>query len=160
MSTMPLSRASLKLDLAAEVLRCGGTVRLRAWGASMLPSIWPGDRLTIESANLEQVVPGDIVVILQESRFIIHRFVRMEEHSDRTTCLTRCDAMPHDDPSRSASTLLGRVTSICRAKRTFSPSRQVSSIARVFAWLFCHWDRFRSVYLRAHAFFYGLDQEA
>lgn len=160
MSTMPLSRASLKVDLAAEVLRRGGIIRLRAWGASMLPSIWPGDWLTIESATFEQVAPGDIVAILQESRFIIHRLIRVEEHSDRTACLTRGDAVPHDDPSISASTLVGRVTSICRATRAFSPSRQVSSSARVFAWLFCHWDQFRSVYLRAHAFVYGWDQEA
>ena len=152
--------ASLKIDLAAEVLLGGGTIRLRAWGASMLPSIWPGDLLTIESAAAEPAVPGDIVVILQESRFVIHRLIRMEEYSDRTLCLTRGDAVSHDDPSAPASGLLGRVASICRAKRTFCPSKQVSPVAGVFAWLFCHWDRFRSVYLRAQAFVYGLDQEA
>jgi signal peptidase I len=150
-------RASLKLDLAAEVLRGGGSVRLRAWGVSMLPSIWPGDLLTIESARLEQITPGDIVVIRQESRFIVHRLIRMEEGPDRTACLTRGDAVSHDDAFSPTSALLGRVTSICRASRAFSPNRQVSPVAGVFAWLFCHWDQFRSVYLRAHAFVYGLD---
>ena len=35
-----------KLDLAAEILRRCGTVQLKAWGTSMLPSVWPGDLLT------------------------------------------------------------------------------------------------------------------
>ena len=33
----------LKCDLAADVIRRFGTLRLRVNGFSMLPSIWPGD---------------------------------------------------------------------------------------------------------------------
>ena len=36
-----------KHDLAAEVLRQFGEVRLKVTGASMLPSVWPGDVLTV-----------------------------------------------------------------------------------------------------------------
>jgi len=36
-------RESIKRDLAGQVLRAGGKLRLRALGLSMLPSLWPGD---------------------------------------------------------------------------------------------------------------------
>jgi len=34
---------NLKCDLAADVIRRFGALRLRVNGFSMLPSIWPGD---------------------------------------------------------------------------------------------------------------------
>jgi hypothetical protein len=39
------SRETLGCELAAEVIRSFGRVRLRATGTSMLPAIWPGDVL-------------------------------------------------------------------------------------------------------------------
>jgi len=38
-----LTTHALKCDLAADVIRGFGTLRLRVNGFSMLPSIWPGD---------------------------------------------------------------------------------------------------------------------
>src|SRR5580700_10685991 len=104
-----------KLGLAAEMLRSQGTVLLKAWGMSMLPSVWPGDLLTIQSAAFDEVVPGDIVLVLRDSRFFIHRLVERRRDQDRILCITRGDAMPHNDPPTAASELLGRVASIRRA---------------------------------------------
>ena len=67
-------REDTKLGLAAELLRGGGTVHLKAWGTSMLPSVWPGDLLTIQSAADDEVVPGDIVLVLRDNRFFVHRW--------------------------------------------------------------------------------------
>ena len=47
-----------KCSLAAEVLQSSGHLKLRATGASMLPTLWPGDLLTIQYSNFDQVELG------------------------------------------------------------------------------------------------------
>jgi MoaA/NifB/PqqE/SkfB family radical SAM enzyme len=53
---------ALKCDLAAEVLRPSGQLRLRVSGASMLPALWPGYILTIHRQDPAQLRPGDLVL--------------------------------------------------------------------------------------------------
>src|SRR5437773_2244681 len=48
-------REAIKCDLASQVLRSTGELRLRALGLSMLPSLWPGDILSIQSCTFEDV---------------------------------------------------------------------------------------------------------
>ena len=136
-----------KLGLAAEILRCRGTIHLKAWGASMLPSLWPGDLLTIQSAAHEEVVAGDIVLVLRGKRFFVHRTVELQRGQDRFSWITRGDAMPHDDPPAATSELLGRVVCICRANRSFVPSRRISLLHSALAWMLCRWDGFRNLTL-------------
>jgi signal peptidase I len=140
-----------KLGLAAEMLRSQGTVFLKAWGASMLPSVWPGDLLTIQNAAHDEVVPGDIVLMMRENRFVVHRLVERRRDQDRLLWITRGDAMPHSDPPEVASELLGRVAGIRRAHRSFVPSRRVSPVQSALAWMLSRWDRFRNLALRIHA---------
>jgi hypothetical protein len=145
------AREDPKLALAAEMLRCHGTVRLKAWGTSMLPSLWPGDLLTIQSAGYDEVVPGDIVLVLRNKRFFIHRLVERRRVQDCLSWITRGDAMPHNDPPAAASELLGRVSGIRRAHRSFVPSRRVSQFHSALAWTLCRWERFRNLTLSIHA---------
>ena len=140
-----------RLDLAAEMLRSRGAVRLKAWGASMLPSVWPGDLLTIQSARHDEVLRGDIVLVLRDNRFVVHRLVEIRTVQGRLSWITRGDAMPDNDPPTAQSQLLGRVTSIDRANRSFVPSRRVPLFHSVLAWMLCRWDRFRNLTLRIHA---------
>ena len=67
MAIMTEAREAHKLDLAAEVLSAGGTIRLQALGTSMLPSIWPGDVLSIERPPGQEIVPGDIVLVARDA---------------------------------------------------------------------------------------------
>ncbi|MFZ3371295.1 MAG: S24 family peptidase [Candidatus Sulfotelmatobacter sp.] len=69
------TREDPKLGLAAEMLRRRGTIHLKAWGTSMLPSVWPGDLLTIQNAAYDEVIPGDITLVLRDNRFFVHRLV-------------------------------------------------------------------------------------
>ncbi len=137
-----------KLGLARETLRCHGTVKLKAWGTSMLPSVWPGDLLTIQSAPHDEVVPGDIVLVMRDNRFFVHRLIETRQVQDCLLWITRGDAMPQNDPPVAASELLGRVTSVCRASRSFVPSRSVSPLRSMLAWMLYRWDRFRNLTLR------------
>ena len=157
-----------KLDLAVEMLRSRGTVRLKAWGTSMLPSLWPGDLLTIQSASNEEVVPAEIVLVMRDNRFCIHRLIKKEQIQDFVFLITKGDSVPQSDAPVAASELLGRVTHIRRGNRTLAPSREVSPLSSILARMLCHCDRFRSLALCINAvrirasstqtgkFFYGL----
>ncbi|MGA7892843.1 MAG: S24 family peptidase [Candidatus Sulfotelmatobacter sp.] len=140
-----------KLGLAAEMLRGCGTVRLELRGTSMLPSLWPGDLLTIQCAARDEIVPGDIVLVMRDNRFFVHRLIEKQQVQDCILWITKGDAVPHDDPPVAASELLGRVTGVRRGNRSFVPSRRVSLMHSAMAWMLCRWDHFRSVALRIHA---------
>jgi SOS-response transcriptional repressor LexA len=147
----PEVREDPKLALAAELLRSLGTVTMRAWGTSMLPALWPGDLLTIQSALHDEVVPGDIVLVMRENRFFVHRLIEKRKVRDRCRWITRGDAMPQYDPPATELELLGRVTGIRRGKRAFVPSRRVSLYNSALAWTLCRWERARGLALRMHA---------
>ena len=58
-----------KRDLAAEVIRQFGEVRLRVNGASMLPSVWSGDVLTVRRRSAAELLPGRIVLCYRNGAF-------------------------------------------------------------------------------------------
>jgi hypothetical protein len=139
-----------KLGLATEILRSGGAIRLKAWGTSMLPSLWPGDLLTIQGRGYDEAVPGEIVLVLRDNRLFVHRLVE-KRNQNPPSCITRGDAMLHNDPPAVASGLLGCVVGIHRANRSFVPNRRVSQLQSGLGWTLCRWDRFRNLTLLMHA---------
>jgi Peptidase S24-like len=146
-----------QLSLVAEILAAGGTVRLRALGTSMLPSVWPGDILSIEGAGGREPIPGDIVLVARNQRPFIHRLKATCNRGDGPQWITRGDAVPGSDPPAAASELLGRVALIERNRRTIVPRRRLSTTVRSLAWMLCHCARLRSVCLRMHSWRQGSD---
>ncbi|MGA8214526.1 MAG: S24 family peptidase [Candidatus Sulfotelmatobacter sp.] len=147
----PEYREDPKLGLTVAMLRLSGTVRLQAWGVSMLPSLWPGDLLTIQSATQDEIVPGDIVLVMRDNRLCVHRLVERRRDQDCFSWTTRGDAMPHNDPPVAASELLGRVSGVRRANRSFVPSRRLSPLQSALACMLCRSNLFRNLTLRIHA---------
>ncbi len=139
-----------ELDLAAEILASGGIIRLRAFGSSMLPAIWPGDILTIESVALRWPVTGDIVLIRINNRAFIHRVQELQSGQDSPRWITRGDAVPECDPAVSGAQLQGTVSLIQRGRRWIVPSPQRSNLVRLLAWVLCHCNPLRNICLRAH----------
>jgi Peptidase S24-like len=144
----PQARDQGRCSLAAEALRSWGTLQLRATGVSMLPTLWPGDLVTVESRQREQVGPGEIVLYMRQGRFFIHRIVSRDLTGDAVLLATRGDCMFEDDPPVRSSEVLGKVTQIWRSGSAFPPARTVSPFCRILAWLFCHCSLFRQVGLR------------
>jgi hypothetical protein len=140
-----------KLDLVAETLRSNGTIQLKAWGASMLPSLWPGDLLTIQAAKRHEFAAGDIALILRDNRFFIHRLFAMRKTENRFEWITRGDAMPQSDPPVALSELLGRVIRIRRGNRNLVPSPRVSIFDSLLAWMLCRSDQVRNLALHIHS---------
>jgi hypothetical protein len=114
----------------------------------MLPTLWPGDILTIQSVRPEQVEPGEIVLYMRHDRFFIHRTVSTDLKRDKAFLVTRGDCMFEDDPPVDRSELLGRIIEVRSAGSKFMPGRKLSFFRRLLARLFCHSSIFRRVGLR------------
>jgi signal peptidase I len=145
----------LACGLAEEVVRTFGEVRLRVSGTSMVPSILPGDLVSIHQANLRDISPGDIVLFLQKGRLIVHRVVDRKvaaiADSPAESCLiTRGDRVRHDDPPVSSPELLGRVVSIERDNRKVELLAHGSN--HLIVRLLQSSDHVTSLYLRLAAF--------
>jgi hypothetical protein len=147
-----VSREPQKQDLAIGVLRATGKVRFAARGYSMLPTLWPGDLLTVATIPFEEVCPGDVVLYRRWERFFIHRVLRKSRGagSDRPSLVTRGDSMSGYDAAVLPEELLGTVISVERAS---GPSMRVpacSVIGRMIGLALGYSDRLRGVVLRWH----------
>lgn len=121
---------ALRQDLFVELLREFGAAKLAVSGASMLPTIWPGDVVTIQSKQLCELRAGEIVLAGREGTLIAHR---VKTVSDRL--ITQGDSMPQCDPPFAASEILGQVVAILRNGRNIPLQqslwqRAVSAILR------------------------------
>jgi len=141
-----------KTALAAETLRAGDSIRLRVLGSSMLPTIWPGDVLSIDKVLVDEITPGDIVVCERDDRFFVHRFRGKSESSNGIRWQTRGDSMPQDDPPFSEGQLLGRVSHILRGDHVVTPKTTRSTLDRLLSLMICHVDSVRNLALRFHTF--------
>jgi len=117
-----LSCADLsKNDLAREIVRSFGEVRLRVTGSSMLPAIRANDELVVHRCRFDEAVPGEIVLFTRHHRLFAHRVVA------RTggTLVTQGDGIADPDPPICASQLLGKVV---RVQRRGKPIRLASTL--------------------------------
>ena len=108
-------RDSLKRELAAETLRQFSELRFVAHGTSMLPSIYPGDCLTITAFASSPPRRGDIVLCLRSGEFRVHRIVDILSDGSAALYITRGDALLANDPPISSAELLGRVSALFRS---------------------------------------------
>lgn len=133
----PAELHALKCELAGEVLRSSGRLRLRVTGWSMLPAIFPGDTLVIEPANGESIGKGDIVMFHRDRRLFVHRVLGKSGSDRDAQIVTQGDGMPNPDPPVSGSQLLGKVAFVVRdgrcqrlAKSPGLSMRAVSAVVR------------------------------
>jgi len=114
---------ALKCDLASDVLRSSGSLRLCVTGWSMLPTIMPGDTLKVERISIQAASEGDIVLFGRDRRLFAHRVVSRRE-SPLEGIMTRGDAMPTVDAPVLDRDLLGRVSLILRNGKCLDPKRR------------------------------------
>jgi Predicted transcriptional regulator len=131
---------SVKCELAEEVLRTWGTLRLQVNGWSMLPSIWPGDTLLIESVDHHGISAGDIVLFQRLGQMVVHRVVEKAERTELPYILTRGDSMPQMDPPVPNLGLLGKVQYVVRNGRRLTPARSLNFLERIIAGMVQRWN--------------------
>jgi len=137
-----------KRSLAAQVLQSWGTLKLCVNGGSMIPTLWPGDVLTLQSQDFDRIQPGSLVVCVRDGRFVVHRAVRKSVTAEGAFLITRGDCVAREDAPVPAGSLLGRVTQIRRRNLLLEPGRQLSFGRRVLASLLCRWGLLRNLTLR------------
>jgi len=124
---------ALKCELAGDVLRSAGRLRLRVTGWSMLPTILPGDTLMIEHASGEHVVKGDIVLFDRDRRLFVHRVSGKSGSTGDLQIVTQGDGMARPDPPISGSQVLGKVSFVGRNGRLVQPANSLGFSSRVVA---------------------------
>jgi signal peptidase I len=113
-------RELVKNELAAEVIRRFGTLRLRVTGSSMVPTVHPGDLVLISHCAAEQANPGDVILFMRHRRLFAHRVVSL----DGPALVTQGDSVAHPDPRVMPHELLGKVTRVTRHEKIVSqPSK-------------------------------------
>jgi hypothetical protein len=146
----PQSKQEACLDLAAEVLHRFGEVRFVAHGSSMIPSIYPGDLLTVRSESIAHAGCGEIVLFLLGGRFFVHRVMRKWPERNRVVFSTRGDALTQEDPSVDGSQLLGRVTSVLRHGRSVKLATHANPWTRFLRWSVRNSETFAKALLATH----------
>jgi len=110
-------RESVVVNVASEVLRTSGWLRFAALGASMVPTIFPGDVLIVRRETAGGARCGDVVLCSRAGRFCAHRLVAKQEQEGRLSLVTRGDALRENDAPLAGSELLGRVTTVIRGRK-------------------------------------------
>jgi hypothetical protein len=105
--------AETAVELAVETLTRAGQLRMRASGASMLPSLAPGDELQIRSCTLTEITSGDVVLFRRDGRLFVHRVVAL----CGGRLLAQGDALATPDPEVPAVDVLGKVFAATRNGR-------------------------------------------
>jgi signal peptidase I len=116
------ARAKTSNELAGEVVRCFGAVRFRVLGTSMAPAIRHRDVVSVESARIEEISAGEIVLFSHYGRMFAHRVVAPAHNPEEPQLITRGDRLPDNDPPVTPSDFLGRVVCIERGSRRFKPN--------------------------------------
>jgi signal peptidase I len=147
--------ATLACGLAEEVVRTFGEVRLRVFGTSMVPSILPGDLISIQRAAASEISSGEIVLYTREGRLFAHRVVGRAGSAGQpfaaqgeSLLITRGDRLRYNDPPVSSSELLGRVISIGRGDRQLEPLPRAIGSNHPLIRLLQSSDRATYLYLR------------
>jgi signal peptidase I len=136
------SEHSLKCELAAQVVRSFGILRLEVTGLSMLPSVRPGDILFIERRDMREIAAGDVVLFARQGKLVAHRVRCKATVGGVLHAITRGDALLSPDDPVSPTELLGSVRHILRAGTHVEISvdsslwaRMTSKLVQHFAWI-------------------------
>jgi len=146
------AREQSKCSLAVEVLQSWGELRLRTKGVSMLPTLWPGDLVTVQSCSFAVVQPGEIVLYVREGRFLVsHRIVNKCSAESGAFLITRGDCTTKEDAPVPPGELLGKITGIRRKGSLLASPQKLLPFHRLFACMLCHWSFFRRFVLYWYA---------
>lgn len=147
---MGARRANLspeRIALARKILSDNRHLRLRVWGASMLPTLWPGDVVEIANCSAQDVSRGEMVLACRDDRFYLHRVMTTPGEN---TFVLRGDALRNPDPPFPATALAGRVVHVERSGRSLPVAVRIGLTSRALGLLFCEWGLARRVALKCY----------
>jgi hypothetical protein len=118
-------------DLVAEAVGTFGVVRMKVFGASMFPAIWPGDILSLGKIDPLSLSTPDVIVFRRGSRLYAHRFVARIGVGPRLHVMTSGDALDAPDLPVPICDVIGRAFLIERGPFRIDPRASVGPLWRL-----------------------------
>jgi signal peptidase I len=121
-------QSSARTDYPVEVALCrtalaaGDRLALHVRGTSMLPALWPGEKVWVEQTNVDALRSGDVIVFVRDHQLVVHRVVGIAKSTNRAALTTRGDAQLEDDVPVEPRDVVG----VVRAVRRFGADRPLS----------------------------------
>lgn len=125
----------------------------------MTPAVQPGDLLTIQQKNIQDISIGQVVLYARGRRLITHRVVEKSGTPQAPHLITRGDRVAQSDSPVFPDELLGRVKFIERGGRQFQPADHPDVQRQLLCRMLRASDRATSIYLRAAEFWRALAGE-
>jgi hypothetical protein len=117
--------------VARELLAEGISVRFRAGGHSMTPTIADHEILIVAPARAAEIAVADVVLSATSRRATAHRVLSVDARADGELALTTCgDAALETDRPVAAAEVLGRVVGIERAGRQIAIQPKAGAFGR------------------------------
>ncbi len=134
---MPRPDSAIVTELLETALAQGRPAWLTVSSNSMRPLLCRGDQIALAACRVEEVQPGDIVVVRRDEDLLAHRCrARWTARDGEQYLLTRGDRAVVADPEWPASALLGRVVARRRTGRTLDLTHGAGRrLHRHLAWL-------------------------
>jgi signal peptidase I len=109
MNNLTNSHAIVK-DVGLTLLTEGKTIRIKAHGYSMFPSIRPGSLILIEPLNVKGIPhEGEIIAIRREAGLIVHRLSKILYKDGVTYYIARGDSNAYADKPVKIDKIAGRI---------------------------------------------------
>jgi signal peptidase I len=109
MNNLTNSHAIVK-DVGLTLLTEGKTIRIKAHGYSMFPSIRPGSLILIEPLNVKGIPhEGEIIAIRRETGLIVHRLSKILCKDGVTYYIARGDSNAYADKPVKIDKIAGRI---------------------------------------------------
>jgi signal peptidase I len=97
-------------NMGTSLLSDGTTIRIKAHGYSMYPSVKPGSLLIIEPIKVKgDPKPGELIVVKRESGLIVHRLVKIVIKDGVRYYIARGDSNAYADQPVKIEMITGRV---------------------------------------------------
>jgi signal peptidase I len=126
-----------------KALTAGATVRFRAEGTSMYPTIRDGEAITIAAICTNDIVRGDVLLCRHEQRLVAHRVVSVATRGSDRFFELRGDSKASCDMPVDMDAVVGRIIDVCRNGRLVTLSGRgarlrhvVRAAASHIKWLF------------------------
>jgi hypothetical protein len=100
-----------------KALTAGATVRFRAEGSSMYPTIRDGEAVTIAAVCTDDVVRGDVLLCRHEQRMVAHRVVSVSSHGRERFFELRGDSKASCDMPVGVRAVVGIIIDVRRDGR-------------------------------------------
>jgi len=119
--------------LVEHVVGTGLSIRFRASGDSMYPTILNGDVITVAPVAADEIAHGDILLYRDGDRVLAHRLVGIAAYGSETRFRLRGDSNATCDLPIAASQIVGRVKTVERRGRAIALHATLAGIHRTSA---------------------------